>query len=519
MGARPLRAHTLTTPRQSWPRPGAPARPSAPRCRSVAQACVATPGALAAAVLLALTCSPRAAAALDLSLYTQHRGYAETLPDAVAFAQPARLRSTVTSTGGSRQLAYQFVVIGRLAGRPLPWLSLELGLDSGLIGLGKGGVTLDGIGFGARLKETGMLGETFAELQLGEEGVVMIRAGKLLLDVGGGAVLSGYALGLELDVDASYGDPDWPWFARARALLPAATFTSRGKQSPLLELELGRHLGDAQQGRLAVFGALFVDGGDELAGFLQSATPQAPAACLASVLAAETLPCKLLAGAADVSGALGWAGLHGRWRDGTLDARGMVVLGVGGIHAAWLGRLGRAREVDFGVTSLLASLEGHVTVAAPLTVGGFVLVATGDDRGTSLDEARDYTSFIGLAPRLPLTSIFFGGGLATTLQSATVAAVSPDGSGIVSAGLDVAVTPWGPDTVEAVLQGAVMSATRASAGGSLYGVEVGLRVEAYPHDGIQVFASGAVLVPGAYYGQAALAGQVYLGAAVALGDP
>jgi hypothetical protein len=509
VGARPLRAHTLTPPLQPSPRPEAPARL---RCGRGAQAC-------AVAALLTFACSPSAAWALDLSLYTQHRGYAETLPDAVAFAQPARLRSTITSTGGSRQLAYQFVVVGRLAGRPLPWLSLELGLDSGLIGLGKGGVTLDGGSFGARLKETGMLGETFAEVQLGEEGVVMIRAGKLLLDVGGGAVLSGYALGLELDVDASYAAPDWPWFARARALLPDATFTSRGKQSPLLELELGRHLGDAQQGRLAVFGALFMDGGDELAEFLQSATPQAPAACLASVLAAETLPCKLLAGAAEVSGTLGWAGLHGRWRDGTLDARGMVVLGVGGIHAAWLGRLGRAREVDFGVTSLLASLEGHVTVATPLKVGGFLLVATGDDRASSVEEARDYTSFIGLAPRLPLTSIFFGGGLATTLQSATVAAVSPDGSGIVSAGLDVAVAPWGPGTAEAVLQGAVMSATRASASGSLYGVEVGLRVEAYPSEDVQVFASGAVLVPGAYYGNAALAGQVYLGAAIALGDP
>jgi hypothetical protein len=152
-----------------------------------------------------------------------------------------------------------------------------------------------------------------------------------------------------------------------------------------------------------------------------------------------------------------------------------------------------------------------------LSLGGFVLVATGDDRAGSAEEARDYTSFIGLAPRLPLTSIFFGGGLATTLQSATVAAVSPDGSGLVSAGLDVAVRPWGPDALEAVLQGAVMSATRASAGGSLYGVEVGLRIEAYPWEDVQVFASGAVLVPGAYYGDVALAGQVYLGVAVTLG--
>lgn len=509
MGARPLRAPTLSPRSAAWDAPPHLSPGSGARCRRRSTAFLG-------ALLLVLTGlgTPSTARALELSLYTQHRGYAESLPDAVVFAQPARLRATVTSTGGSRQLAYQFVVIGRLAGRPTPWLSLELGLDSGLIGLGKGGVSLDGQSFGARLEETGMLGETFAEVQLGEEGVVMIRAGKLLLDVGGGAVLSGYALGLELDVDASYASPDWPWYGRARALLPDATFTARGKQSPLLELELGRHLGDAQQGRVAAFGALFVDGGDELEGFLQTVTPQAPSACLASVLAAETLPCQLLAGTAAVSGVLGWTGLHARWQDGALDARGLVVLGLGGVHASWVGRLGRTREVDLSVTSLLASAEGHVTLAPELTLGGFALAATGDDRGTSAEEARAYTSFLGLAPRLPLTSIFFGGGLATTLQSATVAAVSPDGSGLVAAGLDVAVAPWGPDTLEAVVQAAVMSATRASAGGSLYGVELGLRVEAYPWDNVQLFASAAVLVPGGYYGEVALAGQVYLGAAV-----
>jgi hypothetical protein len=83
--------------------------------------------------------------------------------------------------------------------------------------------------------------------------------------------------------------------------------------------------------------------------------------------------CVLKLRAAEVSGTLGWAGLHGRWRDGTLDARGMVVLGVGGIHAAWLGRIARARtgHRQEKVPSRESALEGNQTnnIAANLARG------------------------------------------------------------------------------------------------------------------------------------------------------
>jgi hypothetical protein len=224
------------------------------------------------------------------------------------------------------------------------------------------------------------------------------------------------------------------------------------------------------------------------------------------------VPCRL-----ETRGELGWTGVHGRWKDEALDVRGAVVLGFGSVRASLppLPR-GRVLEVDVGLSSVLASVEARWQATPELRVGGFGVAVTGDD-GVEARARASYTGFIGLSPRLPLTSIFYGGGLATTLQSPSVSAVAPDGSGLLSAGLDVSVTPWGPRATFAA-QAAVMAATHPSPSGGLYGVEVDVRAAVSVIDELDLFASGGVFVPGSYYGPSRVGGQLIAGAALILGD-
>ncbi len=473
----------------------------------------------AAAALTALGAAPDAHA-FEASLYTRHRFFAESLAEEVTRTQPRYSRTSTDALGRlDRELAYQLQVVGRLAVRPVDWLGLEVGLDTGLVSLGRGGARMDGIALGERLKETLLLGETFAELQLGEAGMVQVRAGKLIVAVGDGVVFDGYGLGVELDVDPSYADPEWQVFGRARALLADATFTAAGKQSPLFELELGRRFGD--HGTAAVFGALFVDGGDELEPVMRSALFSGRLGQACDRRAADAVPCDGSGVDVATRGLIGWTGVHGRWRSERLEVRGAAVLQWGSVDARllFLDAQDRVRSLgaDIALSGALGSLEATWRVVDALALRGFGIAATGEGGFVRRPAEQGYGGFLALTPRLPLTALFYGGGLSTTLQSLTVSAVSPNGSGLVSGGAGVEVTPWG-DAVVLALSGALMAATHARPSGGFYGAEVDARVDVALSGELALFGSGALFVPGGYYGDVPLGVQVFLGGTLALGD-
>lgn len=461
-------------------------------------------------VVLALIVAAPSAQALDASLYTRHRFYAESLADAVT---RAKLPFARTSTRASSELAYQLQVLASIDGRPADWLGLHIGVDSGLIGFGGSGATGNGAPIADHAKETLFLGETYAEAQLGEGGFFLLRAGKTIATVGDGAVFDGYALGVEIDVDGSYADADVGLFGRVAAHLPDATFTSRGKQSPLFDVEIGQHLGD--EGEIALFGAVFLDGGDELAPIVRSAlfSGRLGARCdeiFPGECDGERVPI-------DTSGQLGWVGARGEWHhDKSASIEGLVVLGFGGVSAiAMLPNGPRSREVSF--SGLLASLEVRIVPVDGLELGGFAIAATGEGGfETPVRVEQTYHGYVGLSPRLPLTSIFFNGGLATTLQSPTVSAVSPNGSGLLAGGLSAR----GDVTAGLSVLGAaaVMGATHPSATGALYGVELDLGIDWAIGEAWALFASGAVFFPGNYYGSVPKGGQLIAGLSLALGD-
>lgn len=480
------------------------------------------PRALASLALSAgVVGSAGPAAAFDASLYTRHRFFGELLSDEVILTQPRYARVDDRPTGRQQELAYQLQVVARIAGRPADWLGLEVGIDSGVLSFGRGGTLADGLPIGARLTETLLLGETFAELQLGEAGLFQLRAGKLIAEVGDGVLLHGYALGVELDVDPSYADPEISTFGRLRILLPDATFTASGKKSPLMELEVGQRLGD--DATVALFGALFFDGGDDLGPVIRRALFQGAlgrnCALLRRRFQLANIDCSGEGVDVDTNGVLGWAGARVRWRSERAELRGTVMLGLGTIDATITlpGEMARAFNGNITMTSGLGSVEGSWRPIDALTVTGFGVAATGDGGLEALASRASYSGFLALTPRLPLTMIFFGGGLSTTLQSLTVSSVSPGGSGLLATGIGVEATPWG-EGLSLGLSGAVMAATHPSTTGSLYGGEIDAEVVGRVLDELELFAQGGVFLPGGYYADRRAGVQVIMGVALALGD-
>src|SRR5688500_1759539 len=174
--------------------------------------------ALIAATLL----TPSTAGALDWEVAIQNRFFLQTLLEEVVRSQ---LRyPTLTSTTAETAVAYQLHALGKIGGRPIDQMGLQLGIDTGIIEIGSDGVLIDGRDPAETAERTGFLGETFMDLQLGEGGVVELQIGKLRPQIGRGAIFDAYGFGVMLDADGTLLEQAVPVSLRFGALLPEATF-------------------------------------------------------------------------------------------------------------------------------------------------------------------------------------------------------------------------------------------------------------------------------------------------------
>lgn len=456
------------------------------------------------------------ASALEVEWYTEHRFFAEELPIELLLT---RVRGTESSTESTGRAVYQGRVSISLRGRPMDALGLELGLDSGLFEIGRSGVTSDGQKIVDHAKQTFFLGQTLIDLELGETGVVAIRAGKKLTRIADGVLFDGYALGLDVDLDLSLLDADNPWRAHLDAILPDATFTASGKQSPLFALKLSYV--PSRSLDLWLLGALFLDGDDNLGAIVTDAAFRGRYGELCEVLARRrgiTAACDGRAFEVKTQGALGWIGAGLSYDQDPLDLALIGVLGLGRTHSDFT-LLGTARPVaaEIGYASGLVSLTAGLTVAEPLRIGAYGLLVSGDDGFGTLSLNQTHHGFVSLSPRLGYTRIFFNGGLATTLQSLSVTSVSPDGAGLLSGGLNVAYSPT--EELRLFLTGAVMSALfpSPSTGAHLLGGELNGAVEYHFTPELSARGELAGFLPGRYYGDIKGGFQVMLGFSWAAG--
>ncbi len=514
---------------------------------------------------------PLSAHAIEWDLSTSHLFFAQSLPDAMAFAMlryPGEDKSTLTRT------SYQLGLQASVWGRPADIVELRLGVDTGLIEIDDSGLVPDSTSVADGLLDSGLLGTTHAELQLGEAGFVQLRAGKLDEVVGSRAVFDSYSLGMSLDVDPSFSDPDNPWRFSAHAVLPDASLTERGKTNPLFDATLGYAV--TQDSRINLNVAMFVDTKDGLSGVIADDMYRSRVTAYVdeakrfrdSIGALwrsrdeliEAYNAGLYGYEPKTKGLLWWFGLSGElmFDRFAIDANATFQFGrfeatvtpnpafaayidsvVPSMPTTELERnlrrfvdrhLAPAEADTVEVISFFAELSASWLATDWLLAELFALYVTGDAGFAEQDPdvaTRIDNSFISLVPQVRYTSIFFDGGISQTLTFPTAASIAPDGAGLIAIGASARVMPLDEMMIEGVVawygsNGGVRfddaSDTVGTDGGS-YGVEANLRVSYRLFDWVTLSADGAIFAPGDYYGDGLpLAYQVIAGVRVAKPD-
>lgn len=508
--------------------------------------------AIPAATALFLALVPAEAAALEWDAILTQRAFNQSIPEDVLYSA---LRVT-TATRSAARTTYQLHAAALLEGRPTEVLGLRLGLDTGLIELGGERPLADGRPLGEQARRTLFLGETFGSLQLGPNGVLELRAGKLRPNLGHGAVFHAYAFGLDVDLDLGLLDPSSddasPWSFHAGIFLPDATFTAEQKESPLAELEVAYRF--LRRSEVRLFAALFADGEDGLAPVIADAVfrgrvYQAAEAAELGLRARDPERLRALGRAfsaaydagligysVQTGGLVSWLGLSGRLEQEPLVVSAQVITSFGrldttvtpnaGLVAAVAAIPEPARRAAFAafllaegpetvsLQAVFGDLRAELTLGDLAAVDGFILGMSGD-RGFSrrtTGGSGSYGAFLSLAPLVPETQVFFNGGVSQNLASPVAASIAPDGAGLLAAGAGASVTPWAwlyarasvalmSSTVESVL-------TRSRA----LGVELDLELRVEAHEALLLTADAGLYLPGAYFGDLPLGHQVILGA-------
>ena len=535
---KPVARHTLR-PGGTWPTLAPMHRPwrgRAPLCTRCVPRC-------AAVVLLSFTVSGPAFAQ-QWELGTRLGGSAERLPLELSqsrFVSETTLPETKT-TG-----ALRFRLFGEASGRPWDRLGLTMGLDTGLLEIAPQGVRLDRRPVDEQVQRTLLLGRVQAELQLGPDGVVALRAGRTRPRIGQGAVYDAYAFGVELDVDLSVTDTA-PISFLARVLLPDGTFTDLRKTSPLLDLQITYRAGWSS--KITLLTSIFFDTNSELSDPVRSALFKGRddeiSEFVDTVVRLFQLDRDTAADAVlnwidatvdvDTEGLIAWTGLAGQFGDDAYSLR-LTILGALGnlrvstpptpervqtiqgrtvpdqIADAAINRFSTSRSV--GVRAFFAELQARIALTDVFEVSSFALVLTGD-RGLSLaDENPRLSGFLGLSPLVPRTAVFFGGTFGPDQATPTAFRLAPDDSGILAAGASVAAYT---ETLVARFDAAVMTALVPSrfTGGRLYGVEIDAHL-GYPiYAPVEAFVDGGILFSGSFFDDPAPAVQVVGGVQVFL---
>jgi hypothetical protein len=383
------------------------------------------------------------------------------------------------------------------------------------------------------------------DLQL-VEGAVQLELGKLRPLIGRGAIFDAYAFGAVLDADGTLLDEPVPVSVRFGALLPDVTFTEAGKQSPLLNLEVAYHFN--RRAQIRVIGTFFLEGDDNFSPILEDALVRGRAEELAHVseqfvqtrepieqdawrqrlleLQARVAP--IIGYDIQTNGWLGWSGVQTELGIGDLELGAIALVGFGAIDTtvepdadftdavrSFLGDdeaasfiLDRHRtEQDLELLSYYLGVDARYALTEDLAIQLFGIAMSGDDGIpsplTDPEPDRNYHGFVSIAPLIPKTGIFFGGGVSHRLSSPTIASIAPDGAGLLAGGIDV---EW--FIIDELRLHALTAAMASSVTRDAYGVELGLALDAFLLEWLIASVDGGLFIPGQHYGEQSLGYQV-----------
>lgn len=362
---------------------------------------------------------------------------------------------------------------------------------------------LDGRSPADEARQTWLLREAWAGLGAGPGGFAFLRAGRHRFVVAEGFVYDDYGLGLEARLDLGAIGPQWD--LGAALFWPTRDWpTGTALRSPMLVLRADRllslfdHVGafaafarDTTGGVAELFrGAEIEPSAVRLQGLAPgSADAQAEAQRMARVLDLDRLY--------DDSAWLLWLGLEGSLTPARRHRLGfLAALSTGRIH------LTAPEDVEATVLGVMAQASWEVRVHRELLLGARVLYVSGDVPPAERQRIGlnpRYRGFVGIAPWISATNLFFRGGLSETFAARQASAPGVNGRGVYG---PVVKASWDPRPgLRADLKAAWLAAPEVGPyGGRVYGPEVDLNLRWAPLAWLAVSLEADTLWPGDFFG-------------------
>jgi len=365
-------------------------------------------------------------------------------------------------------------------------------------------LTANGRSLASEIHATLLVREAYAALSFGRAGFATVRAGRKRVSVADGFVYDDYATGAEVALDlGAIGPPisvtaslfqptrDWPRgvagispFAAVRADWLPSLFEHAGLFAAAHRDRTGS-VAELFRGALVERHVAFLD--------------EAPSGSEAYRDANHRLAA-LLGQKLESDATMLWAGTSGRlspWR---------------GQRVGWTAALVRGR-IDHVTTGTLAAL----TLAEDVRLDGRLLSATwnadlGEDFGLGAsflylsggtfpagpNATGTYGGFLGIAPFVTATNLFFGGGLSESFAARQSTAPGVNGRGVAAPGLSLSFDPT--EQLGLDLKAAYLTApVRGPFGGRVYGTELDAGLSWSPRDWLVIGAELDVLWPGDFY--------------------
>jgi hypothetical protein len=374
-------------------------------------------------------------------------------------------------------------------------------------------VTSNGRPFADEVNNTLLLREAWAGAAFGRNDFALVRVGRKRFTVADGFVYDDYGTGVDARFDLGALGPSWD--IGASLFYPTRDFPRRaGVTSAMLALRadylpsLFEHAG--------LFVALYHDEtgsvGELFRGSLaessvvqlRGAVPGTPAFKLE-----EQALARRLGSAIESDANLVWLGTSGAvsLRRAKLDWTGSLGLGRATILLA------DARQSSGPIFGQLAHLRLRSHLTRELEVGGFFLFLSGDlppIEKASQGLPQRYGGFLGVAPFVTDTNIFFNGGVSESFAARQATAPGVNGRGVLAPGLTAS---WDPhrslafDARAAYLVAPVVGPF----GGRVYGAEVDLELSWSPLSWLTLVAEGDALFPGDFFAGRAPVTKVVLG--------
>lgn len=361
------------------------------------------------------------------------------------------------------------------------------------------------------LRQTLFLREAWLGVTTGRNGFAFLRAGRHRFGVADGLVYDDYGLGLEARLDLGAIGPAWE--LSAAVFLPTRDWPDQASaRSPLVVLRADRML--SLFDHVGAFAAYFHDDGGEVANLFRGSVIETSALRLQGLVPAPAVvnpggtfaspyqqEARILAaalgGRVEGTADLAWAGLSAGlapWRSHRFTATAALVAGE--IH--FTVPLGYYTQV----LGWAATASWEVRAHRDLLLGLRFLWLSGDvppEDKNRLDLSGTYRGFLGVAPWITATNLFFKGGLSETFAARQASAPGVNGRGVYG---PVARAVWEPsERFLAEAKAAWLSAPEPGPfGGRVYGPEVDLTLRWSPLSWLSLSLEADQLWSGDFYG-------------------